>query len=595
MEKEMFNPASLQLQRGVNLVEASAGTGKTFAIAMLVLRFVTEKEIPLEKILIVTFTKAATKELRGRIRRRLVEARNLLECAQDKAQWENFDPPLQEWGERVMADGRQQRSGLLLQKALYSIDQAPVFTIHGFCQRMLGEQALESNQPFDCELLTDIDSLKMEIAQDYWRTLFYRKSGVATILFDDGRFRKPEALLTSINKITEDRGGLPFGDFEKEAATCSQRILRHLTGIRRWWLDYGKSFLGKICEAERSGYLKKNSTFSKKWQEWIEELRKWCCSDSASGLFSYPEWLAKETFLEKKFLKKANEAFLDEWDFYPEAAEFLEELERLPLVCRCNFAHFLQKELALRLTHQGYMSHDSSILNLAGALQQEGGQLQSTLAGRFDVALIDEFQDTDSRQYSIFAAIFDREDKYLYLIGDPKQAIYSFRGADIYSYFTARKAADRLLILDTNYRSHPLLIKEINRLFAERQDPFFYDESILPFSCVAPRTKGYEELTTAAGDSANGMVYWLLPPCKSKDNLRWSKADAQPLILQHTVAEIGRLLAEDSFYIHADGEKRRLTPQDVAVLVRSNGLAEDYANALADMGMLFLFRIVWTG
>ena len=142
---EIFDSARVQLRRGINLVEASAGTGKTYAIAMLVLRLVTEQAIPIDRLLVVTFTKAATSELRERIRRRLAEARDLLRNPSVEA-----DLTLQDW-----ATGITDRTVALerLAAALCDIDCAAIFTIHGFCQRMLQEQALESSQLFQVELM----------------------------------------------------------------------------------------------------------------------------------------------------------------------------------------------------------------------------------------------------------------------------------------------------------------------------------------------------------------------------------------------------------------------------------------------------------
>ena len=161
MDALYFNCASSSLAKGINLIEASAGTGKTYAIAMLVLRAVAELGIPVEKILVVTFTKAATEELQGRIRDRLLQARNYLAGGQG-----GEDPTLQEWTATV-ADRSQALKRLQL--ALYDIDRASIFTIHSFCQRMLQEQALESGQLFDADLQADVTALRNQVIEDFWR------------------------------------------------------------------------------------------------------------------------------------------------------------------------------------------------------------------------------------------------------------------------------------------------------------------------------------------------------------------------------------------------------------------------------------------
>ncbi len=591
-KEQLFNAAKSELHRGINLVEASAGTGKTFAIAMLVLRFVVEKEIPLENLLIVTFTNAATRELRGRIRRRLVEARDILECRVDDER-EVFDQPLRDWSAQFTDKKRRDYAGRLLQQALYSIDQAPVFTIHGFCQRMLTEQALESGQAFDRELLTDLTSLKQEIAEDYWRALFYQTdSGLEAVLLSDSRFVSPAALLDSVSRVNTGCRFVPQDPDGAERAACHHAVFEHFRKIRCWWRKDGGLLRETIEQAEKGGYL--NKDFAQGWREWLETLKQWCCSDDNRSFFIHPEWLAEETFLESRLLNRkklkgdAIVDFLNDWPLYPYGESFLRQLDTLFLLHRVAFATFLQRELSRRLTRQGGIDFDGLVDQLAGALarEKEGARtLQQRIADRFAVALIDEFQDTDSRQYHIFSRIFGGGTHFLYLIGDPKQAIYRFRGADIHSYFSAREAATKLLTLNTNYRSHPLLIGEINRLFSERENPFFYSAEKLPFWPVNARNKEEcADLRQKDGRIASGMVYWVLPPNTSKKNGRWSAGAARKRIMAQTVTEIARLLVDGQYRLSEDGG-RSLAPRDIAVLVRSNETAETYANALADSGI----------
>ena len=154
-----FDAATAPLMRGVNVVEASAGTGKTYAIAMLVLRFVAEFGVPVEELLVVTYTRAATEELRSRIRDRLVEARDILSGRRGRED-ENLLACLDMLPDRKLALKH-------LELALLDMDRAAVFTIHGFCQRMLREQALESGQLFDMELTADVSQVRNELVADF--------------------------------------------------------------------------------------------------------------------------------------------------------------------------------------------------------------------------------------------------------------------------------------------------------------------------------------------------------------------------------------------------------------------------------------------
>lgn len=588
--EEPFDAAALELRRGVNLVEASAGTGKTYAIAMLTLRFVVEKELPVEKILIVTFTNAAAKELRGRIRSRLVEARDCLASLHSgRIEGGIFDPTLTSWAKRIER-GSVQRAVLLLQQALYSIDQAPIFTIHGFCQRMLSEQALESGQPFDAELLPDTFAVMEEIAEDYWRNEIYLLDfELAALLTENSAFASPQALLASVITVLGGTREIIPGCLP--AVECREQIQQSLAAVRHWWQEAGADFSREIREAGEGGYFK--GELAKSWQGWLAALERWCL-DRCAPIPQHFEWLTASGILEvlngKKLRGNAKQvAFIADWPF-PQAGEtLLQQLEALTLSCRVEFAHLLQDELHQRLTRRGEMGFDHLVVNLAAALRQDKEcHLQSLLAGRFQVALIDEFQDTDGDQYEIFSRLFGGGRHFLYLIGDPKQAIYSFRGADIHSYFAARSQAERLLTLEKNYRSHPLLVAEINRLFADRSRPFLYPEEVLPFQPVSARSQ--EECANlfvgeTGKNAANGMVYWVLPPSEKK-NGRWGATASRDFLREHVVAEISRLLSrEQHWHVGEDGQYRPLAPADIAVLVRNNQTGESYSNALANAGI----------
>jgi len=151
---------------GANIIEASAGTGKTHAIAGLFLRLILEQELLIKEILVVTFTEAATEELRDRIRKRLKDAFDVLTGAQTPS----GDVLLEKLADRYRGNARSIDS---LSNALTDFDEAAIYTIHGFCQRMLRENAFESNALFDTELVTNQTALLQVLVDDFWRKHFY--------------------------------------------------------------------------------------------------------------------------------------------------------------------------------------------------------------------------------------------------------------------------------------------------------------------------------------------------------------------------------------------------------------------------------------
>jgi exodeoxyribonuclease V beta subunit len=580
---EIFDAARLELKRGVNLVEASAGTGKTYAIGMLVLRAIVELQVPIEKILIVTFTKAATEELKARIRSRLVEARELLKIEVELYAGD-VDITLLDW---ILTIKDRKAALNRLQLALYEIDQAGIFTIHGFCQRMLVEQALESGQLFDIELLADINHVRNEIADDFWRTHIYSLDPLACSLLT-GCFAAPEKLLASVAAVFGGNGRI-----EPQVCSVDDALIQLKMAVERmssWWSEHSTRLYHCFSASVPDGYFKK--TFSEGFEYWFKSL-----SDFFRGeILTVPDelnLLSRDLLIgELNGTKLRGEAkkhaYLADWPLPDSEIEpLLAAINNLILTFRVKLAEEIRTEVSVRLEQQGTMGFNDLILRLSMALKGDrGNYLKQILGDRFSVALIDEFQDTDSDQWHIFSTLFGETKHYLYLIGDPKQAIYKFRGADIHSYFLARESASQLLTLEKNYRSHPFLVDEVNRLFSSRTKPFFFDEKTLDYRPVLAAKKEGDVDLIKGGESLAGTLYCSLVPEPESKNGRWTSGKAATVFRRFIVAEIGRLLdPEDPALlqnIDQQPSQRPLAPHDIAILVRSNRQAEEYRQALSE-------------
>ena len=573
---EVFDAARLKLKRGVNLVEASAGTGKTYAIGMLVLRALVELGVPIEKILIVTFTKAATEELKARIRAKLVEARGLLK-GDAKVTAGTVDKTMCDW---ISTIKDHQAALNLLQLALYDIDRAGIFTIHGFCQRMLVEQALESGQLFDVELLTDIDTIRNEIADDFWRSHIYSLDPLPCALLTR-HFPAPEQLLASVAAVFGDNGRIePRIGSVKDVLS---RLETAMEAMITWWTTHSTHLYRCFSVGLPEGHFKK--TFGEEFETWFQSLNVFFRGESVV-LPDNIRLLGRDQLaceLNGNRLRGAKkQAYLADWPLPgAELEELLAATESLLLTFRVSLAKELRTEVSRRLEQQGTMGFNDLIIRLSTALKGDRGLfLKQILGERFSVALIDEFQDTDSCQWHIFSSIFGGNRHYLYLIGDPKQAIYKFRGADIHSYFLARETAGRLLTLEKNYRSHPFLVHEVNRLFDSRPKPFYFDEDILDYRSVsAAREEGDIDLIQE-GESLAGTIYCTLSPEQKDKNGRWTSGKAAIEFRQFIVAEVGRLLDPADPVLLTASDQRPLAPHDIAILVRSNRQAEEYLQAL---------------
>lgn len=572
MQVKAFSADSTELQTGVNLIEASAGTGKTYTIAMLVLRFVVEQGLDITKLLVVTFTKAATEELKERIRKRLVAARQALQP--DNAA---TDTELIHWLENVQLDKQLIRQRLDL--ALLDIDQAAIFTIHGFCQRALTEHALESGQMFDFELSGDIADIRQNCADDFWRKQLYQRPVWQAALLT-AVFASPDQLLDSLVGVSLQQTVYPLcGDVEAQfdklqtlLAEAAQSVSTILETLRQVFVDgqFNDSYIRTVTE---------NS----------EALTAWL-DDPNSPLVDF-SWLTSQGLMAglngRKFLVSKSKPMPSE----QQKQQYLIQcgldcslfdalataLQQLQVLFRRKLLQTLSDELNAALQQHNVLSFDDLISRLHQALSgPKADLLSSELQQRFAAALIDEFQDTDHQQWRIFSRIFATPEHYLFLIGDPKQAIYKFRGADIYSYFAAQEQAAQRYTLLRNWRSHPDLVAGVNRLF-QRQEPFLL--SRLDFTPVEPAHCA----TEGRLEDGPPLMLWQLD--KNSGNLEhWTAGKANAALRDAVVNEMLALLGK-AVLEQAKHGSRTLQPKDIAVLVRSNSQAAEYQQALSAVGI----------
>ncbi|MEP7071260.1 MAG: UvrD-helicase domain-containing protein [Verrucomicrobiota bacterium] len=456
--KDEFNAASTPLEDGFTMIEASAGTGKTTTISTIVLRLLLEGAQPIEKILIATYTELATAELRGRIREIIQDALGALRGGEAKAPYV---------AEIIAQVEKRDEAIARLEIALRNFDLAAIFTIHGFCARVLSERAFESGAFFDLELTTDQSRLVAEIADDFWRTNFSEADPTMA-----SALRKT----LSLKKLTE--------------------LLLELTTNPR---------LKIIPPAEDCDLL-------------IARLRD----------------------------KNAEREGI---------------AERLALALQVKFSEWAKRELLVRKAARGIQSFDDLLTRLDEALSSERGRaLCARLREAYPVALIDEFQDTDPVQYSILRQIYGESDAQVFLIGDPKQAIYGFRGADVFSYLAAAKIARRQYTLGRNWRSEEKLVDGVSALFQQRQDAFVIEAIDFP----KVRGEDKDEVFTQEGRRDPPLRWWI------------ARGEERASIERRVAQEIARLLSGGTQI----GEGK-LAPRDIVLLINANSQAAPLQRELA--------------
>jgi exodeoxyribonuclease V beta subunit len=551
---------------GTTLIEASAGTGKTYTLAGLFVRLLLERNLTVDQILVVTFTDAATEELRDRIRRRLSELHTVLAGTREAR--DALEVHVLKACENTDAVRR-------LELALRNFDLAQIFTIHGFCQRMLGKNGFECATLFDTELVPDLADLRRQVCVDFWRQRILPLSGLTG--------RELRARLTPDHLV--ELAGLPF-------LAQSVRIVPDTAPPDPRPLD--RAVLD-ACERLRA-----------QWEAAVEELRQ---------LFlGWPHPFNKTKFSPEK-LEQRLRAVLE---FLSEPALTIPDPVRQMLPDYVSSMpngnrpgpqhHLFQKlegvvaqveqlqteldEFATHLRHAflsgltarldeikrrlGVQGFDDLLRNMHAALDSPG--LLAASRSQYRAALIDEFQDTDGLQYDIFRTLFATGggENSLFLIGDPKQAIYSFRGADLHTYLEAAGRCARSCTLGVNYRSTPELIEAVNAVFAG-PNPFL--QRGIGYQPVRAPDRGHERFTEDDQNPAP-MVIW--QPRSGDKPL--SKGALLPLVCRAVSAETSRLLRKAAQNRIRIGD-RRLLPGDIAVLVETHAQGEAVHAALGRLGI----------
>ena len=627
---------------GTRLIEASAGTGKTYTLALLYARLVlghgddgSAFGPPLmpPQILVVTFTEAATQELRERIRARLVEAADLFERSTAPAAEPEGDP-LEALRDSYPAE-RWQGCARQLRRAAEWMDEAMIATIHGWCQRMLQEHAFATRGLFQRELVTDQTDLVAEILRDYWRLHFYplapeQARCIQAIVASPAALRqKLDSWLRRRDAALSYRGEpLQAQDLaEPLAAQCRWQTETKAVEAQRAAIDDEQVQLEQRAReqwrADRSAledYLRglrphlngqqHASVRTEQFDELLAQIGDWAEAGAAAP--GKLKNFAQGAFRFKKAAPVQAEqphpafAAIAAWQG---AQRHKPELPKPPEpgLDACLFAHaaaWISAELPRRLRTRAEMGFDDLLHELEAALRPADGSaaareqaqaLAARIRDQFPVALIDEFQDTDPIQYRIFAAIYGvpRETQAtpgrrtaMVMIGDPKQAIYGFRGADIHAYLAARRASSgRLYSLGRNFRSSEELVEACNQLFSHAEQHArgafrFRDGSENPIPYLNVDAKGRDERLISNGQPAPPVTFWQLDSGAepvSPDTYRSQMAEA-------AASEVLRWLQPgpaDSMGFETSAGWRPIRPEDIAILVRSGQEAAAMRAALA--------------
>ncbi|WAW09931.1 exodeoxyribonuclease V subunit beta [Oxalobacter vibrioformis] len=578
---------------GMSLIEASAGTGKTWNICMLYLRFLLEAKLAVPEILVVTFTNAATAELKERIRARIMEMLLFLE---ETAAPSEADPFLASLVSHLEAaeTGREEMQ-LLLKAALASFDEATISTIHGFCRKVAGTLAFGTGQPFSFTVEREEKETLTHVVHDFWR----RHVAADTL---------PPAMAMYLNAIRITPEGL---------AAFLQREMEKPLAQKRWPDD-----LAPLDESDMDALIAAYEKLKDSWQQYRESLpdvignavTEKVLSGAKYGGRPLPNILAAyESLFARKdpaalSILSDNTARTRLWrlttDGMADGANKGKTPPPHPFFSLAETWFTLRDEAITRL-HQAYLhllfmlskeadevrrrrqenrvlSSSDMLYRLYAALSDPAlPDLPAAIRRMYPAALIDEFQDTDPIQFFIFRTIYAGSDAPVFFVGDPKQAIYRFRNADLHTYLAAREEVNALYSLTLNQRSTPEVIAACNAFFLKNPNPFMLDG--LGYPPVSPGARQREALADESDASTgNGIVLWRLPHTTDSGYLR--RNDAMAAAANAVADEIARLLHAGQHNEIRIGEAP-LKAADMAILVRTHNEARRMQQALALRGL----------
>ncbi len=572
-----------------HLIEASAGTGKTYNITRIYLRLLLERKLTVEQILLMTFTKDATQELRGRIDAFIRDALN---------NWDTLcfeDVYFSQLDKRIEKNERE----FLLKRALLFLDEAAIFTIHGFCQRVLNQHAFTSGLPFNANMAADSSEITLQVCQDWYRALAKTNEDDFKLLTDF--WTTPQSFLSSFNKAIAHSSDLSVVDVESITAEFIA-----LAQQARYSLQSNTDLF------ENALILVKKGAEQDKRREELSRLLSWLDSIINEELslteLEYSENKMPDSFFDGKRYAKSDykNDLLVAFDKVKQVKEQLKKITNKINKAKAyaivkEGIYFLRQQVIEQKQALNLLDFDDLINTLAHCLtakDQRSDLLAKQLLTQYPVALIDEFQDTDPKQFGILQAIYygDNAKKAqagLFLIGDPKQAIYGFRGGDIFAYLNARNGCDHHWLMDTNWRSTPEMIAAYNELFTytQKNSPvesvFGYGIPYLPvLSGKASKNKDKNPQKIQA-DCDKALQFIHFSDADSGGKAKLSQASRSTLA-NWCALEIRQLLSANDDLV-GDNCKATVKPKDIAILVRDGAEARDMQKALMQAGLDSVF------
>jgi len=552
---------------GTNLIEANAGTGKTYTITALFTRMIVEKHWEIQELLVVTFTNAAVSDLKSKIYQRLCDVRDCLKAVSCGQEPKSEDPFPMEYA--LIRSDTAEEDLKHISWAIRDFDKCSIFTIHSFCQRMLKENAFSGNVAYDVEMTGDSKKIIKKPVYDFWRKNVYKAPQEAIPAFLK---TGPDSLVDFYKDVSGSQSikiNKPDNDISiEELVSISGQAEKLFKQMSAEW-EICRKDISQLLNPERADFpLNKKSYSVSAMEKTLDELENCILADS--HLPADRKNLKRLTSTEiqsklKKGCSLEHPFFLIFEKWFSKAEEYYDSAEIFTDNIKFRLFEYMDEYLEKYKNKKDIQTYDDLISRMRNSVCSPDAQMKQSLQKNYKAALIDEFQDTDPYQYDIFSRVFSGGERPFFMIGDPKQAIYSFRGADVFAYLKA--AEGDKYTLTKNHRSDSALVEALNTFF--KNDNAFILKDI-----------SYNPSVSSEKDMKLKVNNTIHPPVQIWNADGQSAEQTAKSTARH-IASLLNMSASGNAFLGNEPVR----PSDIAVLCRSNPQLLMVKNALAKCGV----------
>ncbi|WP_168919823.1 exodeoxyribonuclease V subunit beta [Enterobacteriaceae endosymbiont of Donacia clavipes] len=553
-----FDPFKKNL-KGEYLIEASAGTGKTFTIIIIYLRMLlglykkNDNVIPLnvEQILVVTFTDIAIQNLCKRIKKSIHML--YIGCIEGKSKYNIINKLIKKIKNRKIAI-------TLLLRAELNMHNASIYTIHAFCQKIINLKNYEFQNFFlNKKIINDELILQQKASIFFWRKYFYNlpKKIIKIIFF---YWKSPNDLLNSLIPFITKKSTLIIKYHLKNINILEQfhKNIKYINIIKKFWIKYKNIIVNTIYNSNVNKHI-----YNKKLiNNWINIINLWSFTKTVNN--SYPKQLLRfsQKILNEKTIDKKK---IPKHILFKIIEKFLNKIINLKFLIILKAIKYINQYVIKEKKKKKKISFNDLLNILNKELNGiSGDQISKDIRNLFPVVLVDEFQDTDQQQYNILKKIYLNQSKHIiFLIGDPKQAIYSFRGANIFTYLQASSEIKKCYTLKNNWRSSSTMVNSVNKLFSNRSHPFLFKNIVFRPIFYTIKKLNYHLIIN--DKIKPGITFWYMNK-KISINLYKKKIAYQ---CAYKICKLIILGQKNKAFLHKNGKNQKITISDITILVRN--------------------------